>query len=158
MKNFSAVAQRFPEIGRTYRNDHELLQVEVVVGVRTTVHHIHHRHRHLIRTHAAKVAVQRQTRFFGCRPGHGHGDRQHGIGAQAGFVLGAVEVDQRFVEKGLLRRVQPQHRFGNFGVDVLYRFAHALAQVAVRVAVAQFDGFTAAGGSAGRHSSAAHGA
>ena len=123
-----------------------------------TIHHIHHRYRHLIRTHAAKVAVQGQTRFFGCSPRHGHGHRQHGIGPQAGFVLGAVEIDQRLVQKSLLRGVQTQHGLRDLGIDVFHRLAHPFALVAVRVAVTQFNGFAAAGGGARGYCSAAHGA
>jgi hypothetical protein len=55
---------------------------------------------------------------------------QHGVGAQAALVVGAVQVDQGLVQEGLLGRVQAQHGFADFGVDVLHRLEHALAQVA----------------------------
>ena len=77
-----------------------------------------------IAPHAAEVAVQRQARFFGrgaCATAMRHG--QHRVGAEAALVVGAVEVDQRAVEEGLLARVEAEHRFGDLGVDVLDRLA-----------------------------------
>ena len=106
--------------------------------------------------HSAQVAVQRQARFFGCGAGDGHGDCEHSIGAQAAFVVGAVEVDERLVEKGLLGGIQAEDGFGDFSVDVLDGLEHALAQVARLVAIAQLNGLPRAGGGAGRHGGAAH--
>jgi hypothetical protein len=105
-----------------------------------------------------KVAVQRQAGLFGRGAGHGHRNGQHGVGAQAALVVGAVQVDQGLVQEGLLGRVQAQHGLGDLGVDVLHGLEHALAQVAALVAVAQLDGFARAGGGARRHGGAAHGA
>ena len=156
MKNFGAVTQCFSKAGRTDRDDHQLLQIKVVVGVCAAIDHVHHGHRHLHGAHAAEVAVQRQAGFFSGSPCHGHADGQHGIGAQAGLVLGAVQVDQRAVQKSLLAGVQPQHSFRNFGVDVLHRLEHALAQIAGHVTVAQLDGFTRAGGRTRWHGRTAH--
>ena len=50
---------------------------------------------------------------------------------------------------------QPSSLGGDDVVDVLDGLQHALAEVALRVAVAQFDGFVLAGGGAGRHGRAA---
>ena len=158
VEHLGAVAHRLAEARGPHGNDHQFLQVEVVVGVRAAVHHVHHRHRQLHAAHAAEVAVQGQARLFGRRAGHGHGNGQRGVGAQAALVLGAVQVDQRLVQEGLLRGIQAQHRFGDFGVDVLHGLEHALAQVAALVAVAQLDGFARAGGCARGHGRAAHGA
>ena len=96
------------------------------------------------------------ARLFGGGAGHGHGHGQHGVGAQAAFVLGTVEVDQGLVQKGLLGGVQTQHGFADLGVDVFNGLEHPLAQVAALVAVAHFNGFAATGGGARRHSGPAH--
>ena len=103
-----------------------------------------------MRAHAAEVAVQRQAGFLGRGARHRHADRQRGVGAQAALVVGAVEVDQRLVEEGLLGGVEAQHRFADLGVDVLDRAQHALAEVARLVAVAQLDRLAGAGGRAAR--------
>jgi hypothetical protein len=158
VEDLGAVAHGFAEAGRAHRDDHELLQVEVVVGVRAAVDDVHHRHRQAHAAHAAEVAVQRQARFLGRGAGHGHADGQRGVGAQAALVVGAVQVDQRLVQEGLLAGVQAQHRFADLGVDVLHGLQHALAQVAALVAVTQLDGLAAAGGRAAGHGRAAHGA
>jgi hypothetical protein len=159
VEDLGAVAQGFAEGGRAHRHDHELLQVEVVVGVRAAVDDVHHRHRQAAcAAHAAEVAVQRQARFLGRGARHRHADGQRGVGAQAALVVGAVQVDQGLVQEGLLAGVQPQHRFADLGVDVLHRRSTPLPQVAALVAVAQLDGLAAAGGSAAGHGGAAHGA
>jgi hypothetical protein len=129
---------------------------ELLAGA--AVDHVHHRHGQLHAAHAAEVAVQRQAGLFGRGAGHGHRDGQRGVGTQARLVLGAVQVDHGFVQEGLLGGVQAQHRFADLGVDVLDSLQHALAQVTALVAVTQFDGFARAGGGAGRHGRAAHGA
>ena len=138
------------------RDDHQLLQVEAVVGVRAAIDDVHHRHRQLVGAHAAEIAVQRQARFFGRSAGHGHRDGERGIGAQAGLVVGAVDVDQGLVEEGLLGGVEAQHGLGDFGVDMLDRLQHALAEVTALVAVAQLDRFARAGRGARGHGGAAH--
>ena len=46
---------------RAHRHDHELLEVDLVVGVRAAVQHVHHRHRQHVRRLAAEVAPQRQA-------------------------------------------------------------------------------------------------
>ena len=108
MEHLGAAAQRLAERRRADRHDHELLQVEVVVGVRAAVDHVHQRHRQLHRARAAEVAVQRQRRFLGRGLGHRHRHREHRVGAQARLVLGAVEVDQRLVDERLLGRVEAE--------------------------------------------------
>src|SRR5450830_375065 len=156
VEHLGTVAHGFTEGGGAHRDDHQLLQIEVVVGVRATVDDVHHRHRQLHAAHAAEVAVQGQARFLGGGTGHGHGHGQHGVGTQAALVVGAVQVDQGLVQEGLLGGVQAQHGLGDLGVDVFNGLEHALAQVARLVAVAQFDGFTAAGGGTRGHGGAAH--
>ena len=138
---FSAVTHGFTKARRAQRDDHELLQIKIVVGVCAAIDHVHHGHRHLHAAHAAKVAVQRQAGLFRRRAGHGHRHCQHGVGTQARLVLGAVQVDQGFVKEGLFGRVQPQHGLRDLGVDELHGFQHALAKVAGLVPIAQLDGF-----------------
>jgi hypothetical protein len=67
MKHFSPVAHGFTKARRAHGDDHQFLQIEVVVGVRAAIDHVHHGHRHLHAAHAAKVAVQGQARLFSSR-------------------------------------------------------------------------------------------
>ena len=64
-----APAQRLAEGRRADRGDHELLDVDVAVGVRAAVEDVHHRHREQVRVRAADVAEQRQARRTRRRPG-----------------------------------------------------------------------------------------
>ncbi len=139
LKGFSAIAHRFPKARCPDRDDHELLQIEVVVGMRTTVDDVHHRHRQCHGTRATEVAVQGQARFLGRRLSHRHGHRQSRVGTQARLVVGAVQIDQGLVDIGLLAGIQAHDGLGDFRVDVLHSPQHALAAVALGIAVAQLD-------------------
>jgi len=44
---------------RADRDDHELLEVDLVVGVGAAIEDVHHRHRHDVRAGAAEMAPQR---------------------------------------------------------------------------------------------------
>ena len=89
-----APAQGLGERGRADRHDHELLEVDVVVGVGAAVEHVHHRHRQHVGVGAADVAVERQLELVGRGLGHGQRHAEDGVGAEAGLVVGAVEVDR----------------------------------------------------------------
>ncbi|MNT44448.1 hypothetical protein D3C72_1809750 [compost metagenome] len=117
---------------------------------------VHHRHWHLHGARTAEIAVQRQARFFGGSLGNGHGDGQDGVGAQARFVFRAVQVDQGTVQESLLIGVQAHDGFGDFGIDVLACLQHALAEVALGVAIAQFHGFARTGRGTRRYGRTAH--
>ena len=132
------------------------MQINVVVGVCAAIDHVHHGHRQGHRCRAAKVTVKRQARLLGRRLGHSHRYGQHGVCPEAGFVLGAIQIDQHLVDEGLLAGIQAHKGLGDFGVDVLHSLQHALAQVAALVAIAQFNGLTRAGGCATGHRGAAH--
>ena len=67
VEGLGAVAQRLAKGRRADRDDHQLLQVEVVVGVGAAVDDVHHRHRHLHRARAAEVAIERQADSLGAR-------------------------------------------------------------------------------------------
>ena len=130
MKHLGAVTHSFAKAGCAHRNNHEFLDVQVVVGMSAPIDDVHHGHRHLHGTAAAEITVQRQASLFSGGACHGHADSQHGVRAQPRFVLGAVKVNQRAVQKSLLTRVQTQHSFGDFGVDMFDGLEHAFAQVA----------------------------
>ena len=102
VKDLGPIAQGLLKTWGPHRDDHELLQVEIVVGVCAAIDHIHHGNRKRHGATAAKVSVEGQAGLLGCRTGRRHGDCQHGIGPQTRFVLGAIEVDEGAVDKGLL--------------------------------------------------------
>ena len=104
---------------------------------------------------AADIAVERLA--LGDRRGLGRGERdaEDGIGAEPAFVRRAVERDHGFVDLGLRLGVHAAERVEDLAVDRIDRLAHALAEIALLVAVAQFDRLMRAGGSARGHRGAA---
>ena len=122
-----APAQRLAEARRADRHDHELLEVDVVVGVDAAVEDVHHRHRQHVGVGPADVAVERQLQLGGGGPGHGQGDAEDGVGAEAGLVVGAVEGDQLGVDDALVERVEALDGVGDLAVDVADGVEHALA-------------------------------
>ena len=60
MVDLGAHAQRFIERARADRRDHELLDVDVGVGVCAAVEDVHHRHRQQVRVRPADIAEQRE--------------------------------------------------------------------------------------------------
>ena len=135
---------------RTDRADHELLEIDVVVGVGATVEHVRQRQRQQPRLGAAEVAIERDPGRG--RRGMGRGERhaEDRVGAQPALVRGPVEVDHRLVDAGLVERVHADHGRSEVAVDVSDRLQHALAAVPLAVAVAQLDRFVRAGGRTGR--------
>jgi hypothetical protein len=102
-----APAQRLGERGGADRHDHELLEVDVVVGVLAAVEHVHHRHRQHVGVGAADVAVQRQAELVGGGLGHGERDAEDGVGAEPDLL----SVPSRSISTGrraLVEGVEPR--------------------------------------------------
>jgi hypothetical protein len=135
VKDLGTTTQRLAERTLTHRKNHELLEIETVVGVLATVDDVHHRYRHLHRPRTTKIAVKRQARFLGRGLGHRHRHREHGVGTESRLVVGTVEMNQRLIDERLLLCVEANDRFGNLGVYVLYSLQHALAEVAGGIAI-----------------------
>ena len=53
----STVTDRLTKTRCAHRNNHELLNIQIVICVRATIDDIHHRNRHLHRARATKIAV-----------------------------------------------------------------------------------------------------
>ena len=87
--------RRFGEGLRAGRQDHELLDVDRIVGVGAAVDDVHHRHRQDAGRDAADVLVERQAGRHGAALADGQGDAEDGVGAQAALVRRAVQLDQQ---------------------------------------------------------------
>ena len=145
-----APAQRLAEARRADRHDHELLEVDVVVGVHAAVQDVHHRHRQHVGVGPADVAVERQLQLGRRGPGHGQRHAEDGVGAEAGLVVGAVEVDQRGSSRRWSSASKPSTASAISPFTLSTASQHALAAVAV-AAVAQLDRLVLAGRRARRH-------
>src|SRR6516164_3926688 len=152
VKYLDAVAQRLAETRSPDREDHELLDIEAVVRVRAAVDDVHHRHRHYQIGRASaelrEVAVERQARVGGGRTRGGERHPEDGVGAEPALVLRAIELDHAAIDRCLRAGILAEERLPERRVDVLDGPQHALAAVALLVAVAQLDRLARAGGRA----------
>ena len=152
----SAVADRFAEGRSAERNDHEFLQIEVVIRVSAAVDHVHHRDGERHSARAAEVAVERKTGLFSRGAGNRHGNGENRVRAEAALVLRAIELNHRAVDVALIRRLNPEHRVRDVFVHVTDGLKHTLAAETLRILVAELDRFADAGRRAGRNRRAAH--
>jgi hypothetical protein len=140
--------QALPERGRAGGDDHELLEVDGVVGVRPAVEDVHHRHGQDAGALAAEVAPQREPLLRRGGVGGRQRDAEDGVGPQPRLVRRPVDLDEPAVEALLLGGVQAADGIGELAVDVGHRSRDALAAVGV-AAVAQLRGLELARGRAG---------
>jgi len=158
VEHLGAHAEGFGEGGGSDGHDHELLEVDAVVGVAAAVEDVHHGDGQGVAAHAAEVAVELLARLLGSGLGAGQADAEDGVGAEARLVLRAVELDHLGVDGFLLADEHALQLFVEDGVDVVDGLEDAFAEVLALVAVAQFAGFVHARGGSARYGGAAHGA
>ena len=149
MEDFRAPAQRFGEGGGAVGNNHELLRIDGIVGVRAAVEDVHLRHGQKVGAYAAEVAIERGHLRNCGSAGGGHGDGENGIGAQLALVGGAVEVDHFAVDGRLVFRFHAEDGRGDFIVNMGDGFQGAFAEVPRFIAVTKLDRFMFASGCSG---------
>ena len=145
-----APAQRLGEARRADGHDHELLEVDRVVGVDATVDDVHHRHRQDVGIGPADVAVERDLQLVGGRLGDGEARAEDGVGAEAGLVVCAVELAEGDVDGALSEGVGAAQLVGDLAVDERHGRGHALAAVTLAT-VAELDGLVLTGRRTARH-------
>ncbi len=148
VEHLDAHAQALREALGAAGHHHELLEVHAVIRVGAAVEHVHHRHRQHAGVRPTEVAPQRQTLLGGLGVRRRERDAEDRVGAQPRLVGGAVELDQRLVERALVAGVQAAHRVGDLTVHARHRAAHALPDPALP-AVAQLGGLELARGGPG---------
>ncbi len=153
MENLRTVAQRLAKVRRADGQDHEFLDVQAIVGVRTAIDDVHHRHRHDRFAALADIFEKRQLLGIRSRMGRGQGNRQQRVGAEAALGLGAIQVDHDLIEAFLITGIVAQQRLPQYGIDVLDGLQHALAAIALRIPVTQLHRFARTGGSPRGHRS-----
>ena len=111
MEDLDAVAQAFGKRRRADGQDHELLDVDAVVGVRPAVDDVHHRQRHHVaRLSRAEQLVQLKTALRGVRFRVRERHGQDRVGAEPRLGARAVELDEPPVELSLRRRIDVRRR------------------------------------------------
>ena len=158
MEDLGAPAQALFEGGSPHGHDHKLLRIHSVGGVCAAVQDVHHGDGQAVAVHAAQKTIQRHLQRGGGGPAGGDGHGQNGVCAQIGFIFGAVGFEHGGVHRVDVGSIQPHHRVGDDGVDVLHGLGHALAQIAAFVAVPQLQRLKLAGGCAGRGAAPGNGA
>ena len=113
-----APAQRLPEARRADGGEHELLHVDVRVGVAAAVQDVEQRHREHVRVDTAEVAVERQPGLVRRRLRHGERHREERVRTEPALVRGAVQYDELVVEEALVRPLEARDRVGDLTVDV----------------------------------------
>ena len=143
-------AQPLGEARRPHRHDHELLEVDLVVGVRAAVQHVHHRHRAARapprRRGSARAAARPRPRRPWPRPATRPGSRWRRAGPCSACRPARSSRGRAPAWSAASR---PLHRLGQLAVHVRDRLGHALAGPGV-AAVAQLHCLELAGGGARR--------
>ena len=139
---------------RAHRDDHELLEVDRVVGVRAAVEHVHHRHRQDVGADpvAAEVAVQRQARLQP-RPRAPPPARRRGSRWRRGATCSACRRARsatRSIPPGRARRARDS-AVGDLPVDVARPPSRRPCRPTRVAAVAQLGRLELAGRGARRH-------
>ncbi len=133
-------AERLGEGRRAHRQDHELLHLEAVVRVRSSVDDVHHRRRQEARLRASEVPPERYADLRrGCaRRRHRHAEDR--VRPEIRLRGRAVELDHRAVDRSLVERVDPERPLAlDLRLDVPERVGHPLAEPPRRVAVAKLE-------------------
>ena len=120
------------------RHQHELLEIDVVVGVLAAVQHVHHWNGEHVSVRPADVAVERNVELgsrgvCGCER-----DAEDGVCATATLVGGSIGGDHCRVDSALGRDIHADDGFGEVGVDESHSGENALALVAI-ASVTEFD-------------------
>ena len=92
MEDLCPHAERFSKGCGADRHDHELLNIDIVVGMSAAVDDIHHRQRKFFGVAAADILIERQAGLFGSGLGNSQGNPEDGVCAKLAFVFGAVEI------------------------------------------------------------------
>ncbi len=156
VEDLRAHADRVGEAVGAGWDDHELLYVDVVVGVLAPVDDVHEGNGEESGSHSADVPVERNVERVGGGLCACQRDAQDRVGAQAALVLGTVEGDQKLVYDRLVVCLEPDDLGSDDLVDVADGVQDALAAVSAFVAVTKLDGLVGARRGARRHGRPPH--
>ena len=108
MEHLRRHPERLAETGRPHRHDHELLQVQPIVGMGPAVDDVHERHRQHSRIRPAQISIERLARFIRRRLRHSQRHTENGIGAELALRFRAIQLDHRLIDADLVERVLSQ--------------------------------------------------
>lgn len=135
--------------------DHELLDIDVVVGVSATIDDVHHGHRQDIGAATAielgKIPVQGLLPVIGAGVGCGQGHGQNRIGTQFRLVGRAIHLAHEAIHHELIKYHTPLERRSNPFVNTPNRLQDALAVIAAVIAIPLFQRLPGSCGRPGWH-------
>jgi hypothetical protein len=150
VEGLGADPERLGEGRSAGRDEHELLEVDRVLGVCAAVHDVEERHGQRSRAVPAEVAEERHPRLGRRRLRRGERHAEDRVRPQATLVRRPVELDEPPVESLLVGGVEPAHRGRDLATHVLHRTADALA-APVAAAVTELERLVDTGRGAGGH-------
>ena len=98
MEGFRAGAERIPEGVQARRGEHELLDVENVVGVGATVDHVQERHGQDRGVGATDISEEGESGGVAPHLAAGEGNAEQRVGAEVALVGAAIGLDERVVD------------------------------------------------------------
>ena len=141
VKSLGPHAQGFPERRRSSGNDHEFLDIQIVVRMSPTIEHVHHRHRQYVGRCSSQVAIQGQIRFGSGGSGGCHAYGKNGVRSQPALAVGPVKLDQKAIQTHLIGPVPANDLGSNDLIDILNRLEHSFPEISRGVPVAQLERF-----------------
>ena len=100
-----------------------------------TVDNVHHGNRKSVAGDASQEAVQGNIQGNRCCSRAGNGYCQNRIGSQPGLILGSICVDHCLINRINIRSIHSPQDLVDYGVNVLYRLLHTLAQISALISV-----------------------
>ena len=155
VEHLGAHADSLLEGGGTHGTDHELLERDRSVRVRTAVDDVHHRNGQRLGVCSADIAIKRHAEVVGGSAGHGQRHAENGVSTQLRLGLRAVEGYHGLVDAHLIGHVHADNGGSDHLVYVLDGVQNALAQITALVAVTKFEGLVLARRCAARNGCAA---
>ena len=104
-----------------------------------TIDDIHHRNGQSVSVRATDIAIQGDVESLGSGLGNSQADTQDGVSAQ--FALGGstIQLQHLHIDSTLVEHAITLQRGSDDGVYVLHSLQHALAAIAVLVAVTKLQ-------------------
>ena len=140
MEGLGRPTQCLAEALRAHGHDHELLKIDVRIGMRATVQYVEHRRGKHAGVHAAQVAIERNLQCLRHGAGRGHRNSQNCIRTELALIRRSIERDHRLVNEPLIGRVHAFELRRNHRLHIGYGLQHAFAEVVALIAVAQLNG------------------
>ena len=125
---------------RTDREDHELLEIHVVVRVLAPVQHVHHRHGQQLGVGPPHVSIERKVDTLCNRLGNGQRNPENSVRPEVVLVLAPVQGDHPLIDPDLVGASCAQKSGRDLLVHVRNRLLNPLAQVPFHIPVSQLDG------------------